>query len=334
VLADVAAEGACTADALEQAEDVANHRVKGSAALDFGRDVVGEAQADVHAAGHRGVVAEEALIDLGEHVGILVGGAPEHDAIDVIEVSGGILQGLDAAVDEDLELGALALDTVDERIVQRRDVAILFGGQPFEPGLAGVDDEGLTTGGGDGIDERGERLLQVLVVDAQAALHRDGNGDGCAHGADALGDELGLRHQARAEAPRLHSIRRASAVEVDLVVAEAFGNAGGLGQLRGARAAELDGDGMFLGGEAEQSLTIPMEDGTAGHHLRIEEGAPAQKAQEESLVAIRPVHHRGDGETAGQHGSGPGSNPNGLSLPKLFSALERPRRPIDGPMGT
>ena len=68
-------------------------------------------------------------------------------------------------------------------------------------------------------------------------------------------DELGLRHQAGAEAALLHPVRRAADVEVDLVVAEVLADArAACGELRRIGAAELQRHRMLLGVEAEQPL--------------------------------------------------------------------------------
>ena len=81
-----------------------------------GREValdVGEEAAEHVGAGRRRVGgAEEAAVDLGEQIGVLVGGAAEHDAVDVGEVRLGLVEARDAAVDDDGEVGARGLEAV------------------------------------------------------------------------------------------------------------------------------------------------------------------------------------------------------------------------------
>src|SRR3712207_9094874 len=61
-------------------------------------------------------------------------------------------------------------------------------------------------------------LLRVLLVDADAALHRYGNGNRGLHGGNAMADERRLAHEAGPEAALLHAVGRTADVEVDLVV--------------------------------------------------------------------------------------------------------------------
>ena len=103
-------------------------------------------------------------------------------------------------------------------------------------GRAGLDHQ---------VDEAVEALLGVLIVDADAALDRHRQVGGVAHGAHAVGHQLRLRHQAGAEAARLHAVGRAADIEVDLVIAERRGNPRRLGQFGGIGAAELHRDRML-----------------------------------------------------------------------------------------
>ena len=76
----------------------------------------------------------------------------------------------DAAVDDDLELRAVALEAVDARMVERRNLAVLLRRQAGEDGLAGVDDEGPAAGRRRGVDETEQETVIVAVVDADAGL--------------------------------------------------------------------------------------------------------------------------------------------------------------------
>ncbi len=74
------------------------------------------------------------------------------------------------------------------------------------------------------------------------------------HGRDAIADELRLGHQAGAEAALLHAVGGAADVEVDLVVAEAFADRGGLGERGRVGAAELQRDRVLAVAQREQAL--------------------------------------------------------------------------------
>jgi len=49
---------------------------------------------------------------------------------------------------------------------------------------------------------------------------------------------------------------------------------------------------------AQKARRVAVNQRTRGHHLRVEQRMPAQQAREEPVVAVRPVHHRGDGQAA------------------------------------
>ncbi len=116
-----------------------------------------------------------------------------------------------------------------------------------------MHDEGPATGGGYHRDEAGEERQLLAVVDADAAFDRDRHGgwDGGDHGGDAGGDMLRLGHEAGAEAPTLNALRRAAAVEVDLVIAEVGADRGGAGELGRLAAAQLQRHRMLALVEGE-----------------------------------------------------------------------------------
>ncbi len=241
-------------------------------------------------------LAEYRAIDLRQHVGVLVGSAAEHDAIDMFEMSLGLLDGLDAAVQHDLEIGARRFQAIDARIIERRNLAVLFGRQPLEPGLARMHDKRRATGGGDTIDEALKVGLLVLIIDADAALDGDGRRLARPHRGDAGRDEFGLRHQAGAEAAFLNAIGRTADVEIDFVVAEIRRDACRLGELARIGAAELQRDRVLFGREAEEPRPVAMNDGVGCHHLSIKKSMPRQLAVEDAAMPVRPIHHRGDAE--------------------------------------
>ena len=66
------------------------------------------------------------------------------------------------------------LEAIDAAVVERRDLAVLLGRQPLQPGLARVHDERAAARIRNRVDEPLQIRLAVLVVDADAAL--DGHG--------------------------------------------------------------------------------------------------------------------------------------------------------------
>ena len=118
------------------------------------------------------------------------------------------------------EVGMRGLEPEHARIIERRHLAVLARRQALQPGLARMHDQRVGAGRLDRVGECRQRLLRVLVVDADAAFDRHRNCDRRLHRGDAIADQRRLRHQAGAEAALLHAVRRAADIEIDLVVAE------------------------------------------------------------------------------------------------------------------
>ena len=93
-----------------------------------------------------------------------------------------------------------------------------------------------------------------MLVDSEPRLDGHGHVDRSAHRGDAGGDSRRVEHQGRAEARGLHTIARATDVQVDLVVAGGRTELRRRGELLGIGAAELERDRMLRGIEAQQPL--------------------------------------------------------------------------------
>ena len=119
----------------------------------------------------------------------------------------------------------------------------------------------------DRVHEAVEIDFGVLIVDADAAFDRDGGIGRIAHGREAIGDQTGLGHEARAKLARLHAIGRAPDIEIDLVVTEPVANPDGGGKFCRIGAAQLDRDRMLTRIISQQPPGIPMHQRSAGHHL-------------------------------------------------------------------
>ena len=114
---------------------------------------------------------------------------------------------------------------IDPCIIERRHFAVFFRRQTFQPGLASVHDERIGAGLLHRLDKYLQRLFRILIVDADAAFHRNGDRHGGLHRGDAVADERGFGHEAGAEAPLLHPIGRAADIQVDFVEAKIRANA-------------------------------------------------------------------------------------------------------------
>ncbi len=127
------------------------------------------------------------------------------------------------------------LETVNAIVIEGRNLPVLAWRQPRKPSLAGVHDECRYARLLERAGQRFQRLLRVLLIDAQTAFDGDRHLGLGAHGGDAIGHQERLRHEASAEAALLHPVGGAADVEIDLVIAEIGGNPRALRQLRADR---------------------------------------------------------------------------------------------------
>ena len=181
-------------------------------------------------------------------------------------------------------------------IIERRNGAVFLGAQALEPGLAGMDIERIDARADHGIGETVKALLGILIVDADAALDRHRPIGGVAHGTHAIGNEIGLCHEAGAELARLHPIGRAADIEVDLGIVVGLGQRNGPGQFSRIGAAQLQGNGRFPGVEAQMAVGVAIHDRGTGDHFGEKQGFARQQPMEVSAMPIRPVDHRRDAE--------------------------------------
>ena len=239
-------------------------------------------------------VAEDLGVRLCEQAGHMIGGAAKHHAVDMRKVKACLLQVLDTAIDADEFRRVLLLQTVDTVIFERRDVAIFFRRQTLQPSLAGMHPQGVGACGPYRVGQSIERHLGILLVDADAALHRHRNPNLLLHRDDACADEIRRAHQAGAKRSGLHAVGRAADIEVDLVVAERLADAGGRGKLGRVRAAQLKRNRVLRGVKAEEALAIAMNDRVCHHHFRVKQRVARQLPMQEPAMSIRPIHHWSD----------------------------------------
>ncbi len=213
-----------------------------------------------------------------------------------------LLAGGDAAVQNDLELREIIFKLIDPVIVERRDGAVLLGAEAGQPGFSRMDDEGPDPRLRHSLDKGFEIVITVEIVDADPRLHGDGEGGGRLHRRHAGRNRLRLRHQAGPEAAGLHPVGRAADIEVDLPIAITLRDFRTAGERFGIAPAELQGQRLLRRIKAQEPLGVAMDDRPRRHHLRIEQGARGDKAQEIPVMPVRPVHHRRNAYGAVQFG--------------------------------
>lgn len=159
-----------------------------------------------------------------------------------------------------------------------------------------MDDEDLAPRLRNRADEITHEPVALDAPDPDPVLDRHRQVDGITHGGDTVRNPGGLGHQAGAESALLHPLARAAAVQVDLVVTEAGGDARGRGELGGFAAAELQRHGMLGRVEAEHPLPVAEQHGLGREHLGIKARMPAEQPVEVPAMPVGQVDHRGDAE--------------------------------------
>ena len=184
----------------------------------------------------------------------------------------------DTAVDDDGKLRKTPLDLVNQRIVERRHIAVCLRTKPLQPRLARVDDENAAeAAAGDGFNEM-KYLALVLLVNGEAML--DGNGyraHRCLHRTHAFGDQRGVVHQAGADAVVLHAVAGAADVQIDFLIAVRQGDGAGACQRLRLAAAQLQSAGR-VAVVLQMALGIAVNQRAGGHHFRVQQGAAGKKA--------------------------------------------------------
>ena len=251
---------------------------------------------DVGARARPRFVAEQARTCLRQEIGIVIGDAAQHHAIDVRKLALDGVPVFDPAVQHDGQRREIALQLAHDFVAQWRHLAILLGRQPLQDRIARMDDEHIAAGGSDGADEVADEGVGVIVIESDSVLDGHRHRYGVAHRLDAIGDDSRLRHQARAEAAGLHALGRAAAVEIDLVVTPALAELRARGELAWIAAAELQRERMLGRVEIEVVRNVAVLERAARDHLGVETRARRDQAQEVSAVPIGPVHHRRDAD--------------------------------------
>ena len=169
------AERARARHAMKRADEMPRDRMQPRALREFALDVGHHRLEHVlHGRVRRGL-AEQFGIDRQQPPRLLIGGAPQHDAIDMSEMRLRLVEAGDAAIDDDGHIGHRGLQPIDPVVVERRDVAIFLRRQSVEPGLAGVHDQRIRAGGDHAARQRIERDFRILIVDADPAFDGDRN---------------------------------------------------------------------------------------------------------------------------------------------------------------
>ena len=136
--------------------------------------------------------------------------------------------------------------------------------------------------------------LRKLGLDAIEA-----DAGGIRIGATATYTQIAESALVQERAPALHTLARAAAVEVDLVVAPASGQTRAVREVVRFTAAQLQRDRMLHRIEVQMPRHVAMQQRTGGHHFGVEARAPGDEAVQDAAATVGPVHHRRDGKAPG-----------------------------------
>ena len=161
-----------------------------------------------------------------------------------------------------------------------------------------MHDESLAASLTDGTNEIAHKIVALALVNADAVLHGDGHAHHIQHGLDTVSHQLRLGHQAGPESAALHPLAGATAVEVDLVIAPLLTQLGGQRQVSRLAAAQLQGQRMLFGIEAQMPRHIAVQERTGGDHLGVEQRVAREQAVKVTAMPVRPIHHRRYAEAA------------------------------------
>ena len=198
----------------------------------------------------------------------------------------------DATIDDEGQRREVGLQAVRQLVTQRRHFAVFFGAQTFQPGVACMHGENVAARLGHCADKVAHKIVAFGLVDTDAVLHGDGHAGHIHHGLHAIGHQLGFGHQAGTECAALHALTRATAVQVDFVVAPLFTQPGAMRQVGWLAAAELQCHGVLLCIETQVASHIAMQQSTGGHHLGVQQGVAGQQPVKIAAMAVGPVEHR------------------------------------------
>ena len=109
-----------------------------------------------------------------------------------------------------------------------------------------MDDKYFTACVANSPHEVAHEIVAFNLVDTNAVLHCHGNANRITHSFHAIGNRLGLVHQACTKCTALYAIARAAAIQIDFVVAILLAEFCGVGQVFRFTAAKLQGDGVFF----------------------------------------------------------------------------------------
>ena len=178
---------------------------------------------------------------------------------------------------------------IDAAVIQRRDLTVVARREPLQPRFAGVDRDAAHASRAHRLQEPWQNLLRLLIVHPDPAFHRHFDARLRDHLGHAIRDQLGGFHQHRPEGTRLHTVRGAAAIQVDLVIAPIARNPHRLRQLLGIRPTQLQRHRMLGLVVIQKHLALAVDHRGRSDHLGIKQRMARQLAPQVKVNAIAPA---------------------------------------------
>ena len=241
----------------------------------------------------RGIARRDALKSL------LIGGAADHDPVHPTKMRLRFVERGDATIEHDCQTRMRRFETIDAIVIERRQFAVFFWREPFQPRFSGMYDQRVGPGAFHGLRKHGQSGFRILFVNTDAAFHGHRNCHCGLHRGDTVADQVRLGHQAGPEAALLHAIRWATDIEIDFIKPAIRSDPCTSRQRLRIGAAELECQRMLGRVIAQKPRPIAVQHCAHRQHFSIEQRAPRQQTMEEPAVPVGPFHHRSDTESVG-----------------------------------
>ena len=169
--------------------------------------------------------------------------------------------------------GALFVDDAEELGETSRDASSAPRGTPHD-GKAEQAAEALA------------EIMRRMDLDARVSVREDGERI-VLDRLDAIRDQHRLRHQARTKSASLHTLTRASAVQIDLVVTPILTQTCTARQISGFTASQLQRQWMFSGIKLQVPCDLTVQKRSRSHHLGVQQGTTSQQSMKITAVTVR-----------------------------------------------
>ena len=178
-------------------------------------------------------------------------------------------------------------------VIQRRHIPVFLWAEAIKPRFTGMQIKNCHPSGGDLIDENVQSCLFVHIINTNAAFHGHRHSCGLLHRRHTICNKVGFGHQACPKTPRLHTVRRATNIQINFIKPIANGQFGCRRKAFRITAADLQSQRMFCTIMAKQAIKITVQNRLSRYHFGEKQSIRCQQTMEKPAMAVSPIHHRG-----------------------------------------